>query len=69
MNEIVDIKTLAATKSWGRGRVYGDITETIGHTPLVRLAKVAKQGRNGQHDCLAFLASLAVPIVRRSRLF
>jgi cysteine synthase A len=43
MNEIVDIKTLKATTSWGRGRVYGDITETIGHTPLVRLAKVAKQ--------------------------
>jgi cysteine synthase len=43
MNEIVDIKTLNATKSWGRGRVYDDITETIGHTPLVRLAKVAKQ--------------------------
>jgi cysteine synthase A len=42
MNEIVDIKTLKATTSWGRGRVYGDITETIGHTPLVRLAKVAK---------------------------
>jgi cysteine synthase A len=43
MNEIVDIKTLKATTSWGRGRVYDDITETIGHTPLVRLAKVAKQ--------------------------
>lgn len=37
-----EIKTLDATKSWGRGRVYGDITETIGHTPLVRLGKVAK---------------------------
>src|SRR5512134_3213989 len=43
MNEVVDIKTLSATKSWGRGRAYDDITETIGHTPLVRLAKVAKQ--------------------------
>lgn len=41
MNEMPDIKTLAATRSWGRGRVYGDITQTIGHTPLVRLAKVA----------------------------
>ena len=40
MNEIPDIKTLAATRSWGRGKVYGDITETIGHTPLVRLAKI-----------------------------
>jgi cysteine synthase A len=34
------IKTLEATKSWGRGRVYDSIAETIGHTPLVRLAKV-----------------------------
>lgn len=24
----------------GRGRVYDDITETIGHTPMVRLAKI-----------------------------
>lgn len=39
------IKTLAATKTWGRGRVYENIAETIGHTPLVRLANVkAKQG-------------------------
>jgi cysteine synthase A len=35
-----EIKTLKATKTWGRGRVYNDITETIGHTPLVRLAKM-----------------------------
>lgn len=43
MNEIIRIKTLAATTSWGRGKVYNDISETIGHTPLVRLAKVKKQ--------------------------
>ena len=36
----LDIKTLAATQSWGRGRVYDGIAETIGHTPLVRLNKV-----------------------------
>ena len=36
-----EIRTLAATKSWGRGRVYDSITETIGHTPLVRLNRVA----------------------------
>jgi cysteine synthase A len=35
-----EIKTLKATKTWGRRRVYNDITETIGHTPLVRLAKM-----------------------------
>ena len=40
-----NIKTLAATKTWGRGRVYENIAETIGHTPLVRLSNVkAKQG-------------------------
>jgi cysteine synthase A len=43
MNDASEIKTLKATKSWGRGKVFNDITETIGHTPLVRLAKLAKQ--------------------------
>jgi cysteine synthase len=43
MNEIPDMKTLKATKTWGRGQIYNDITETIGHTPLVRLSKIAKQ--------------------------
>jgi cysteine synthase A len=41
--DAVEIKTLKATKSWGRGKVYGDITETIGHTPLVRVGRMAKQ--------------------------
>jgi cysteine synthase len=36
----IEIRTLAATKSWGRGKVYNDITETIGQTPLVRLSKI-----------------------------
>ena len=40
MNDIPEIKTLAATKTWGRGRVYDSIAETIGHTPLVRLSKI-----------------------------
>jgi cysteine synthase A len=40
MNEIIDIKTLKATTTWGRGRVYENIAETIGQTPLVRLSKV-----------------------------
>jgi cysteine synthase len=43
MNEILDIKTLAATTQWGRGKVYANITETIGHTPLVRLNRIEKQ--------------------------
>jgi cysteine synthase len=40
MTEILEIKTLAATKTWGRGRVYDSIAETIGHTPLVRLSNL-----------------------------
>jgi cysteine synthase A len=43
MTDATEIKTLKATQSWGRGRVFSDITETIGHTPLVRLQRVAKQ--------------------------
>lgn len=39
MNEM--IRTLKASKSWGRGRVYDDITQTIGNTPLVKLGKIA----------------------------
>ncbi|MCB1514365.1 MAG: cysteine synthase A [Hyphomicrobiaceae bacterium] len=42
MNDMPEIKTLAATRSWGRGRVYDNITETIGQTPLVKLGKVAE---------------------------
>ncbi len=42
MTDETEIKTLKATKSWGRGKVYADITETIGHTPLVRIGRMAK---------------------------
>ena len=42
MADPIRIKTLDATRTWGRGRVYDDITETIGHTPLVRLTRVEK---------------------------
>lgn len=41
MADVIEIKTLKGTTSWGRGRVYDDITETIGHTPLVRIKGVA----------------------------
>ena len=27
----------------GRGKIYGSITETIGHTPLVELKRYAKE--------------------------
>ena len=45
MTDASELKTLAATKSWGRGRVYDSIAETIGHTPLVRLSKVMKAAK------------------------
>ncbi|NOT70151.1 MAG: cysteine synthase A [Hyphomicrobium sp.] len=43
MNEIIKIKTLAATTTWARGKVYENIAETIGHTPLVRLSKIREK--------------------------
>src|SRR5690349_8747825 len=45
MAETLEIKTLAATKTWGRGRVYDSIAETIGHTPLVRLSNLMKAAK------------------------
>jgi cysteine synthase len=33
---------MADSQQAGRGRIYADITETIGNTPLVRLSKFAK---------------------------
>ena len=36
-------KMLAGTQSWGRGRVFNNITETIGQTPLIRLGKLIEQ--------------------------
>jgi cysteine synthase len=45
MTDISDIKIIAATKSWGRGRVYDSIAETIGHTPLVRLSRIMAEAK------------------------
>lgn len=47
----IEIKTLAATQSWGRGRVYDSIAETIGHTPLIRLNNV-KRAKGLKSDIL-----------------
>ena len=41
-NEI-RIKTIEGTHIWGHGRVFGDITETIGNTPVVRLNRMAAE--------------------------
>jgi cysteine synthase len=45
MNDTSEIKTLAATETWGRGRIYDSIAETIGHTPLVRLSKIMEAAK------------------------
>ncbi len=47
----IEIKTLAATQSWGRGRVYDSIAETIGHTPLIRLNNI-KRSKGLKSDIL-----------------
>lgn len=47
MSDTIKVKTLEATQGWGRGRVYNDITETIGHTPLVRLNRIAREAQVG----------------------
>src|SRR5438128_12023180 len=36
-----------ATAEWNRGRIYDDITQTIGNTPLIRLRRVT-QGCHAQ---------------------
>lgn len=51
MADTPTIKTLSETESWGRGKVYNDITETIGHTPVVRIAKMAAAA-NAKADIL-----------------
>lgn len=51
MTAQAEIKTLAATTGWGRGRIYDSIAETIGHTPLVRLPRIAAAA-NAKADIL-----------------
>jgi cysteine synthase len=40
MTEIIEIKSPSSIRSWGRGRVYDSIIDTVGHTPLVRLSRI-----------------------------
>jgi cysteine synthase A len=40
MADSQDIKTIEGVASWGRGRVYDSVAETIGNTPLVRLQRL-----------------------------
>jgi len=43
MTESIRIKTIEGTKKWGHDRIFGDITETIGNTPVVRLNRIASE--------------------------
>ncbi len=43
--------SLSSTQSWGRGRVFENIAETIGQTPLLRLGKLTAQA-NADADIL-----------------
>ncbi len=43
MNESISIKTIEGLDKWGHGRVFGDITQTIGNTPVVRLNRIAEE--------------------------
>jgi cysteine synthase A len=52
MTAAEEIRTLAASKAWGRGRVYDSITETIGHTPLVRLNRLPEAANARGHVLL-----------------
>jgi cysteine synthase A len=42
MSDRPTFKTLSWAKQWGKGRVFSDIAETIGNTPVVRLNRTAK---------------------------
>lgn len=43
MSEMTQIKTIKDIETWGHGRVFDNIEQTIGNTPLVRLARIASQ--------------------------
>ena len=43
MTESIRIKTIEGTTKWGHNRIFSDITETIGNTPVVRLNRMAKE--------------------------
>ncbi|MFM1814523.1 MAG: cysteine synthase O-acetylserine sulfhydrolase subunit [Pseudomonadota bacterium] len=40
MTDASQFKTIADIEAWGRGRVYDNIAQTIGQTPLVRLSRI-----------------------------
>ena len=43
MSSDIRIKTIEGTHVWGHGRVFNNITETIGNTPVVKLNRIAAE--------------------------
>jgi cysteine synthase A len=43
MADTIRIKTIEGTTKWGHDRIYNNITETIGNTPVVRLNRMATE--------------------------
>ncbi|MEZ5773901.1 MAG: cysteine synthase A [Hyphomicrobiaceae bacterium] len=43
MNKAISIKTIDGFTQWGRGRVFDDISQTIGNTPIVRVNRTAAE--------------------------
>ena len=41
MTDDIRIKTIEGTHIWGHGRIFDNITETIGNTPVVKLNRMA----------------------------
>ena len=42
MDKPIEIKTLRGMTNWGRGRIFDDITQTIGNTPIVKLSRMVE---------------------------
>jgi cysteine synthase len=41
MSDLPTFKTIAGTTNWGHGRIYDNVAQTIGNTPVVRLTRMA----------------------------
>ena len=42
MTDKPTFKTIAGTKTWGHGRIYDNVAQTIGNTPTVKLTRMAE---------------------------
>ncbi len=43
MTDSIRIKTIEGTTKWGHDKVFNNITETIGNTPVIRLNRIAAE--------------------------